>query len=117
VTLYDESLQGGARREAQERGQARKNAALAFFTTLESKEPQEARAELARRLPAGVALPEVARVFHAGDGTLIEFSDQWFELRASGTDAVLRYYMEGRDPERVSGLNSALTQLSLDDLE
>ena len=30
-------------------------------------------------------------------GTLLELEDQWFELRASGTDAVLRYYMEGED--------------------
>ena len=51
------------------------------------------------RLPAGVALPAIERCFHAGDGTLIEMDGLWFELRASGTDAVLRYYMEGRQRE------------------
>ena len=55
----------------------------------------------------------VANVFHAGDGTYIEFDSLWFELRASGTDAVLRYYMEGRDADLVAELNEAFTFLEI----
>ena len=58
-------------------------------------------------------LPPVERAFRAGDGTLIEFTGLWFELRASGTDAVLRYYMEGRDAATVGALNEAFTNLDL----
>ena len=68
-------------------------------------------ATLAARLPADAALPPVTRAFRAGDGTLIEFAGLWFELRASGTDAVLRYYMEGRDAATVGALNEAFTRL------
>jgi len=60
-----------------------------------------------------VLLPRIVRIFHAGDGTYIEFVDQWFELRASGTDAVLRYYMEGADAELVAELNEAFTRLDI----
>ena len=64
-------------------------------------------------LPAGTHLPEIRRIFHAGDGTFIEFAEQWFELRASGTDAVLRFYMEGRDREQVAVLNAAFAGLDI----
>jgi phosphomannomutase len=71
-------------------------------------------AALRGRLPAGCGLPPVVRCFRAGDGTLIEFEGCWFELRASGTDAVLRYYFEGGDAARVGELNAALIGLDLD---
>ncbi|MFT5782957.1 MAG: phosphoglucomutase, partial [Candidatus Krumholzibacteriia bacterium] len=53
------------------------------------------------------------KVFHAGDGTFIAFEGMWFELRASGTDAVLRYYMEGRNQQVVATLNEALTKMNI----
>ncbi len=114
VTLFDESLQGEARAAAQRDGNARKEATVAFFATLEGKDPDTVAAALTRRMSTPIGLPPIERVFHAGDGTLIEFAQQWFELRASGTDAVLRYYMEGRDAAQVSALNEALAQLELD---
>ena len=113
VTLFDESLQGAARADAQAAGNRHKDATVAFFAGLEDQEPTRVAAILAERLPAGTELPAIERVFHAGDGTLIEMSRQWFELRASGTDAVLRYYMEGREQESVSHLNEALTRLAI----
>ena len=68
---------------------------------------------LQRALPEGVTAPEITRCFHAGDGTMLEVDGLWFELRASGTDAVLRYYMEGEDAAQVATLNEALTRLDL----
>jgi len=107
VTLFDESLKGEEREKAKDAGNARKEATVAFFGSLEGKSPAEVTEILTALLPAGTEMPEIKRVFHAGDGTFIEFRDLWFELRASGTDAVLRYYMEGRDSNTVAGLNAA----------
>jgi phosphomannomutase len=113
VTLYDESLAGEERRRSREAGIARREAVVEFFASLEDRPVKEATAELKRRLPPGAELPPLRRVFHAGDGTYVEMVDQWFELRASGTDAVLRYYMEGAVRARVSELNRAFTELEI----
>ena len=113
VTLYDESLRGDARAAAQTAGNERKTATVAFFAALEGRPAAEIAEVLRARLPEDADLPDVTRCFHAGDGTLIEFVDLWFELRASGTDAVLRYYMEGRDAERVGRLNAALVGMDV----
>lgn len=114
VTLFDESLQGEDRERARAEGNERKRTTVDFFASLEGLDPDEAARRLRDRLPDGVELPPVERVFHAGDGTLVEMRGQWFELRASGTDAVLRYYMEGRDAAAVGRLNEAFTRLRLD---
>ena len=114
ITLFDESLKGAARDEAKAAGNARKEATVAFFASLEGKDPSEASAILVDRMPEGLALPTIQRIFHAGDGTYLEFDSLWFELRASGTDAVLRYYMEGRDPDLVAELNESFTLLNID---
>lgn len=113
VTLFDESLKGEARDAAKAAGNARKEATVAFFATLEGKEPAQVEHILKERLSDPNLLPAIQRVFHAGDGTFIEFENQWFELRASGTDAVLRYYMEGRDRHLVEGLNEALEKMEI----
>ncbi|MBM4129527.1 hypothetical protein FJ250_00650, partial [bacterium] len=114
LTLFDESLKGAERAAAQAAGNARKEATVAFFAALEGRDPGEVAAALRAALPtlpAGRELPPVQRAYRAGDGTLIEFAGLWFELRASGTDAVLRYYMEGRDAATVGALNEAFTRL------
>jgi phosphomannomutase len=116
VTLADESLRGEAREAARAAGNARKTATVEFFRSLETMSPSAAGAALRARLPADVAeeiVPPVERVFWAGDGTLIEFPGQWFQLRASGTDAVLRYYIEGQERGAVARLNEALTRLAI----
>ncbi len=113
VTLYDESLRGEERTAAQAAGNARKTATVDFFAALEGRTADEVAATLRERLPADAAMPGIRRCFHAGDGTLIEFDGMWFELRASGTDAVLRYYMEGLDPQAVNALNSALVAMRI----
>jgi phosphomannomutase len=113
VTLFDESLQGRDRDEAQAAGNRRKDATVAFFASLQGLAPSAVAAELLARLPEGVTLPPIERCFHAGDGTLLEMTGMWFELRASGTDAVLRYYMEGENDAEVSALNEAFTRLRI----
>jgi len=114
VTLFDEALKGDERARAREAGNRRKAATVDYFAGLEGREPDAIAASLGERLPAGTELPPVRRCFHAGDGTLLELEGQWFELRASGTDAVLRYYMEGQDAAGVGTLNEAFTRLRID---
>jgi len=113
ITLFDESLKGEARAAAQEAGNRRKDATVAYFAQFEGADPQTVAEQLKQRLPAEVVLPEIEKVFHAGDGTYIAFQGMWFELRASGTDAVLRYYMEGRDQTVVAALNEALAKIEI----
>ena len=113
VTLFDESLKGAERDAAKAGGNARKEATVAFFASLIGKDNAEVEQILRDRMEDGSLLPVIQRVFHAGDGTFIEFENQWFELRASGTDAVLRYYMEGKDRERVESLNEAFENLKI----
>ena len=86
---------------------------MAFFAALEGAAPDDAAAILLASMPEDAVLPTIERIFHAGDGTFIEFAGQWFELRASGTDAVLRYYMEGADAATVAELNEAFTKLEI----
>jgi len=114
VTLFDESLKGDRREAARAAGNRRKDAIVAFFAACEGREPAAIAAALGERLPASVRLPAVRRCFRAGDGTLLELDGMWFELRASGTDAVLRYYLEGEDRARVTALNEAFTRLRID---
>lgn len=115
VTLFDESLRGEEREHARAAGNRRKEAVVDFFATLEGKSVADVAAALqACWTDASVPLPTITRCFHAGDGTLIEFDGGWFELRASGTDAVLRYYLEGREADGVHALNSALVRLDID---
>jgi len=115
VTLFDESLRGEEREQARAAGNRRKLAVVEFFAGLEGLRPADVTAALqARWTDAAVPVPEITRCFHAGDGTLIEFRGGWFELRASGTDAVLRYYLEGREADGVHALNTALVRLDID---
>jgi len=114
ITLFDEALKGTARDEAKEAGNRLKEATVATFASFEDRDPAEVTRDLLDRLPAGTELPTVQRCFHAGDGTFLELEGIWFELRASGTDAVLRYYMEGEDQAKVAGLNKAFTEMRID---
>ena len=113
VTLFDESLKGAEREAAKAAGNKLKEDTVAFFAALEEMDLVEVERKLRQKLDDPTLLPAIQRVFHAGDGTFIEFENQWFELRASGTDAVLRFYMEGSDRELVEGLNAAFTRMEI----
>jgi phosphomannomutase len=84
----------------------------AFKALTMMKSPAEAREALQKRVGEGVRVPEIKRVFWAGDGTYIDFGTMWFELRASGTDAVLRFYIEGKDKEFLDSLNKAFVGIA-----
>jgi phosphomannomutase len=112
-TLFEESLIGEAREKAKAIGNKAKEYTVDAFKDLtRKKSPQEAREALQRLVGEGARVPEIKRVFWAGDGTYIDFGTMWFELRASGTDAVLRFYIEGKDREFLDTLNKAFVGIA-----
>jgi phosphomannomutase len=120
VKLYDEGLVGSELLEAQENGQARRDRIMTFFRTT-------AEEHLAGRLPLHEVyevldaqrssetrpIPRLLRICLIGDGTLFEGGDFWFIVRASGTDAVMRYYIEGVDLTTVQNIEETLLGLNI----
>jgi phosphomannomutase len=112
-TLFEESLIGEAREKAQAIGNKSKDYTVEAFKALVGKaSPREAQEALQKLVGEGVKVPEIKRVFWAGDGTYIDFGALWFELRASGTDAVLRFYIEGKDKAFLDILNKAFVGIA-----
>jgi len=121
LTLFDESLTGQAREAARAAGNEMKTAAVNFFRGLAGQvaagrlNSGQVTRILQERCVTGYVFPPVREIFWAGDGTFIEFEEMWWQLRASGTDAVLRYYAEGERRVEVAALNDALVRLKLDE--
>lgn len=110
ITLYDESLTGDARRQAMREAMIRRDRIVSYFRELTQLSPQEATSRL-RQAVKDPHFPAIHRAFWAHDGSFLEFDNAWFELRASGTDAVLRYYFEGSNKDTVHRLNSLLVAI------
>lgn len=111
--LFDESLVGEGRERAKTIGNKAKDYTVDAFKALTLKEsPGEAQEALQKLVGESVRVPEIQKVFWAGDGTYIDFGTLWFELRASGTDAVLRFYIEGRDKKFLDTLNKAFVGIA-----
>ncbi len=111
--LFDESLIGEAREEAKAIGNKAKDYTVdAFKALILKKSPKEAREALQKMVGEAVRVPEIKSVFWAGDGTYIDFGALWFELRASGTDAVLRFYIEGKEKAFLDDLNKAFVGIA-----
>jgi len=67
------------------------------FRSFVGREPlDEVRKELQGMVGKRVSIPEIKSVFWAVTD-VHRLADFWFELRASGTDAVLRFYIEGKE--------------------
>ncbi|MBN2431529.1 MAG: hypothetical protein JXQ27_08645 [Acidobacteria bacterium] len=121
LTLFDESLTGEARETARAAGNVRKTTAVNFFRGLAGQvaagdlNTGQVTRILQERCVTGFVFPPVREIFWAGDGTFIEFEEMWWQLRASGTDAVLRYYAEGERRVEVAALNETLVRLKLDE--
>jgi phosphomannomutase len=120
-TLYDERLLGAELQNAKQEGIAKRDNTMAFFKSLVDDYKngksalEEVRARINRAAPAGVpaVFPEVRSVAWIGDGPMIECADVRFIMRASGTDAVLRYYLEGKHKESLEGILDLVSQLRL----
>jgi len=111
--LFDESLTGKAREDAREIGNRAKDFMVETFKSLaEGKTMGQVNGELRKMTGNQIPIPEVKRIFWAGDGTYIDFGKFWFELRASGTDAVLRFYIEGKEKEVLEAVNKAFVGIA-----
>lgn len=108
--LYDESLTGDARAKAKEQGAEKRDRIMKFFFSLTSS--AEAKQQLSVKLAAAGVTPTVPTLASSvGDGVLLEFDSFWCVVRASGTDAVVRYYIEGMSQEQIAAVGRALTSL------
>lgn len=112
VTLYNENLTPDALAKAKRDGISRRNDVVQFFKGLVEIPVWDAY-NLLKEKTEGVDLPPLKRVMWAGDGTLMEFEGMWWEIRASGTDAVLRYYIEGRHRESIRVINRAFRDINI----
>ena len=111
--LFDESLTGEARERAKSVGNGAKDFMVEAFRALTEKPSiTEAQQALGHLMGKENVAPKIEEVFWAGDGTYIDFGDFWFELRASGTDAVLRFYIEGKEKAQLNAVNEAFVALS-----
>lgn len=124
IRLYDESLTGAELEKARSEGISKRDITMDFFKKLAEqsyagKSLDELRDEINSRLADGDrAIPKPKRVCIVGEGkllegTLIEFDDFWFLIRASGTDALLRYYIEGKDKDEIEYYQQSLINLKI----
>jgi phosphomannomutase len=131
-TLYDESLSGTKLQQAKKDGEDRRDKVMVFFHGLAKKYPaqmslDQIQDDLNNRLAAGdVALPPLKNIrwiedenkkdaeqFNMLEGAFLQFDNFWFVIRASGTDAVLRYYINGLDEEEVKACQKSLMNLQI----
>lgn len=123
--LYDEKLPPGSEREkAKGEGFKKRDIIMAFFKRLAEEASlgrslDEIRDELNSRLTdRNRALPTPNRVCLVGtgkllEGTVMEFDSFWFLIRASGTDALLRYYIEGKNKGEIEAYQRTLINLRI----
>jgi phosphomannomutase len=117
VLLYDESLVGAERQAAKKAGITRRDKVMAFFKDLAERFASSGgdidNAINSRRADGDKPLPLPKKICYVGDGTLIECETFWCVIRASGTDAVLRYYFEGINKQEIDAAQESLVRLRI----
>ena len=125
VHLYNEGKLGAQLTAAKKEGFRKRDQIMQFFGRL-ADEHQAGRLSLAAvrdeinsRHPAKTAqLPALQRVCRAGDdlllhGVIFETENLRIIVRASGTDALLRYYVEGTTTTEVQKIQAMLKGLKI----
>lgn len=119
VRLYDESLIGAELQIAKSDGIKTRDKIMDFFIKLTGKSLGEIHYEINSRLAeSDRELPRPTIVCKVGEGKLLEgmlmeFDVFWFLIRASGTDALIRYYIEGKDKSEIEAYQQSLINLSI----
>ena len=122
--LYDEGLSGSERLVAKTEGEAKRDRIMQYFHDLADKYSFERNIEGIRkdiqcRLPKGeYTLPSISDISLIGsggllEGTFIQFESFWFVIRASGTDAVLRYYLNGKNDREIELFQKAIMKIEI----
>ena len=119
VRLYDEALVGTERDIAKLAGIERRDTVMEFFSGLAAEAISGKRlisihSEIRKRMPEGkFPLPSLERISYIGDGTCLEFDSLRFIIRASGTDAVLRYYVESKAEGKMMSFLDSIVRLKI----
>ena len=124
VLLYDEALTGAALRAAKEEGVKKRDRVMDFFGNLadEAKAGRRSLAEVRQaivdRAPQYAEhLPPLTRACRAGDdllhGMIFDAENLRFLVRASGTDALLRYYVESVNAASMTAIQKMLRNLDI----
>jgi phosphomannomutase len=114
VLLYDESLTGEKRDNAMREGLLKRDRIMAFFFSLinRTKSGETLPAichEINSHLPKNTGkLAGLKELCDVGDGVYMNFDDLWCLIRPSGTDAVVRYYVEGESRAKIDQALDAL---------
>ena len=118
IKLYDEGLMGEQLKQAKAKGLRIRDRKMSFFQQLAEDQSsgrsslEDVQRALNQRMQDGAEpIPALRRVCPTGEGILFETEDSWFMIRASGTDAVMRYYIEGTEGDAVAALATTLTTM------
>jgi len=112
VPLYNESLIGSELNLAKADGIQKRDRAVAFFreaaTAFATRQRSEssAREQLREANPEAArdAVPNINEAAWIGDGSLFDMVGARLIIRASGTDALLRYYIEATNQQSLDAL-------------
>jgi len=116
VLLYDESLTGEKRDKAMREGLLKRDRIMEYFFSLISLAKSGTTLpaichEINSRLPKKTGtLTGLKKLCDVGDGVYMSFDDMWCLIRPSGTDAVVRYYIEGECRTRIDAVLDALVK-------
>jgi phosphomannomutase len=116
VLLYNESLTGEERSIAMAEGLQKRDRIMVFFFNLinqaKSGAPLAAICqEINSRLPKDAyILDGLQKLCDVGDGVYMDFDEFWCLIRPSGTDAVVRYYIEGKDRDKIERVLDAFVK-------
>ncbi len=119
IRLYDEGLMGEDLRSAKEEGFKRRDALMGFFRKLaDQRESSELGLDDVWKVISEQGHFEstdsvsLKRFCWAGDGILMEASEFRVMVRASGTDALLRFYVEAPRKDLLESVAQQLLKLS-----
>ncbi len=125
ISLYKENLKPKELLKARAKGDDVKKRIMTFFNQLakhaaNGKTMEELDFEIASKIDESShkKLPPLTRICLVGNGTLLEgtyleFGGFWFLIRASGTDAAIRYYIEGKDELSIKKYQQTLINLKI----
>jgi len=118
VALYDETLAGSALQKAKAKGIQARDKAVAFFRDAANafNSGQHAESGIRDRLQAANpstrgALSAINSAAWIRDGSQFEMAGARLTIRASGTDALIRYYVETTSREKLDALQNFLAGL------
>jgi phosphomannomutase len=113
VSLYDEQLTGDALNRAKDAGIETRDRVVAFFKEAALGKKEEMGRKLQTASSSAEALPAITVGAWVSDGSLFEMEGARLVVRASGTDALIRYYIEATSPEKMETLQKFIGGIRL----